>query len=824
MSNEYAIKVIMQVVKQDGRKENVSFDKILRRIEILCTRLALTRVDAVEVAKDTINGLYNGITTEEIDHFASAICAEKIRDDPQYDKLATGLCISRLHKNTSKDFLVVTNRLYENGDKGHLVTKEYLDYVTFHIDKIQAALNYMRDYDFDYFGIKTLERAYLFRTRSDTPIDNTIVKNTQTGKKLKLDTKKEQIIQKKFGTIVERPQHLFMRVAIALNMDNLDHALETYELMSQRYFIFGSPTLYNAGSCWPQLSSCYLLKMDDSLDAIFELINEVAQISKRAGGIGISISDIRAHGSAIRGTNGHSDGIIPMIQVLNQVGRYVNQSGRRNGAIAVYIEPWHADVFPFCELRKNTGAEEMRARDIFLALWIPDLFMKRVQDDALWSLMCPDECPGLTKVYGEEFTKLYEKYEASGKYRKQIRAKELWFHILSMQIESGMPYMLYKDNINRQSNQMNIGVIQSSNLCSEIVEYSDSNEIAVCNLSSLCLPRFVEDNHYNYDKLRYVAQVATRNLNKVIDINYYPSDKAKQSNFKHRPIGVGVQGLADVYCMLDVPFDSEEARVINRKIFETIYFGCLTESNNLAKIYGPYETFWHNGGCPFSKGLLQYHLWGHESDYLLTDNDWDGLISSIKKYGTRNSLLTTAMPTASTSQLMSNSEAIEPITQNIYTRTTLAGEFVVINKYLVERLIKLGLWNKETQNELMYDKGSIQNISTIPDHIKAVYKTAFEMKTKPIVQQSIERGPFIDQTQSLNLFCKIPDFEMLTSAQFYGWKNKIKTGMYYLRTQPAVDPIEFGMDQEIIDAIELKRGNKKGGGKNGEGRIKICWM
>jgi ribonucleoside-diphosphate reductase alpha subunit len=805
----------MSVIKRDGRKEPMSLDKIFNRIGRLCEKRNLDRIDVLEITKDTVHGLNDGITTEEIDHFTAVKCAQRIKDDPQYDKLASALCISRLHKMTSNNFMEVTNKLVNNQDKfrkyNPLVTEKYVEFVKQHINIIQKELdeNYYQDYRFDYFGFKTLERAYLHRIKEY----QNIIEDS--------NSKKEPIVVKEnklknvYGKIVERPQHLFMRVALALNLDNIDKAMETYRCMARGEFIFGSPTLYNAGSKNQQMSSCFLLKIDDNIESILGTFTDVGLISKRAGGIGISISDIRASGSYIRGTNGNSSGVTPMIQVFNWLGRYINQGGRRNGAIAIYLSPWHADIFHFCELRSNKGNDEERARDIFLALWISDLFMKRVQTNGMWSLMCPDECPGLTQSYGEEFEKLYIQYESEGRYKKQVRASELWFHILSSQIETGMPYMLYKDNVNRQSNQSNLGVIQSSNLCSEIVEYSSYDEIAVCNLSSICLPRFVmtrEDGtkYYDFERLEYIAGMVCYNLNNVIDINTYPVEKAKKSNMKHRPIGIGVQGLADVYCLFDLPYDSNEARILNKKIFETIYYGALKMSVELAKKQGHYETFKINGGSPFSHGKLQYHLWGLTNDDLLMGFDWESLIEDIENYGTRNSLLTTVMPTASTSQIMGNSEYTEPITTNVYIRTTLAGEFMIVNKYLVEKLINLGLWTEEIRNEITYDNGSIQFISEIPDEIKAVYKTAFELKNKPIVQQSVERGPFIDQSQSLNLFCKTPDFDQLTSSHFYTWKNKAKTGMYYLKTQPAVDAIKFGIDIDEINRIEEKR--KKTGG------------
>jgi len=791
----------MEVIKRDGRRERVSFDKIIIRIEGICQRLKLDRINPIKIAQDTVQGLYNGITTEELDFYAANKCAEMILDDPQYSQLAAGLCISNLHKNTLDNFYKVTEKLYNNVDQEQksnpLITTKYFNTVKKYQDKIQSVIDYDRDYLFDFFAVKTLERAYLIRLKNDL---------THINVQEKSNDKDELVMRKKYGYIVERPQHLFMRVAIGIHNDDIDSAIETYNLLSQHYFTHASPTLYNAGSNRPQLSSCFLLGINDSLNDIFDTIKNVALISKWAGGIGIHISDIRCKGSLIRGTNGNSDGIIPLARVINEVGRYVNQGGRRNGAIALYIEPWHGDIYEFLDLRKNTGIETMRARDIFLALWIPDLFMKRVRDDSYWSLMCPDECPNLTNTYGEEFEQLYISYENQGKYKKRIKAKDLWFHILEAQIETGMPYMTYKDNVNKQSNQKNIGVIKSSNLCSEIVEYSTAEEIAVCNLGSICLPKFVEEINgqkvYNYEKLRYVSKVLTKNLNKVIDINYYPTEGSRISNMKHRPIGVGVQGLADTYCKMDMAFDSEEAKILNKKMFETIYYGCLEASVELAKKDGAYESF---KGSPFSQGLLQYHLWNLDESKLLMNYDWNSLINDVKLYGTRNSLLTTAMPTASTSQIMNNSEGIEPYTTNLFLRRTSAGEFPVINKYLIEKLISNNLWTKELREEFLYENGSIQNIEEIPKKIKEIFKTAFEMKNKSIIQQAIERGPFIDQSQSLNFFSNTPDTTMLTSAHFYTWTNKLKTGMYYLRSQPAVNAIKFGLDPDAIKRINSKR-------------------
>lgn len=768
----------MQVIKRNGQLEDVQFDKILNRIDILYKKCKLIRVNPVKIAQDTIRGLHNKITTEDIDNLASIQCAHRIKEDIEYDKLAVAICVSRLHKMTNKDFMQVSDELKSY----NLISDKYYDFVRDNIDVITKNIDHSRDYKFDYFGFKTLEKSYLHK-----------IKN---GKK---------------SYIVERPQHMWMRVALGLNLDNIDDAMETYEGLSKMEFIFGSPTLFNSGSDCNQMSSCFLLKMGDSIEQIYETIKQVALISKRAGGIGISMSDIRSSGSIIRGTNGISNGPIPFIQELNYTGRAVNQGGRRNGSIAIYIEPWHSDVFHFCELRSNKGNEDQRARDIFLALWIPDLFMKRLEEHGMWSLMCPDECPGLTQVYGDEFETLYTKYEKEGRYKRQVKASELWVHIITNQFETGMPYMLYKDNVNRKSNQANSGVIQSSNLCTEIVEISSPEEIAVCNLSSLCLPKFVKEDkngqkYFDFKRLEYVAGLATKNLNKVIDINYYPVKEAKNSNFKHRPIGLGIQGLADVYFLFDYPYDSTEARILNRQIFETIYYGALKMSVELAKNFGSYSTF---EGSPFSKGQLQYHLWGLQKDKLLMNYDWETLIDDIMTYGTRNSLLTTVMPTASTSQIMGNFESMEPVASNVYTRTTLAGEFTVVNKHLVDKLLNLGLWTENIRNELLYDKGSVQQIAEIPDKIKKVFRTAFELKNKPIIDQSIERGPFIDQSQSLNLFCDIPDSNSLTRCHFYGWKNGLKTGMYYLKTQPATSAIQFGLDYDIIEEIKEKRGGKK---------------
>jgi ribonucleoside-diphosphate reductase alpha chain len=807
----------MEVIKRDGRREPVSFDKVTSRITGVCKKLGLKRINPVKVALDTLAGIYDGITTEDLDLFAANKCAEKIIEDTEYNTLAAGICISNIHKTTSANFMEVTDKLYNNIDRAGkinpLITKEYYDNVKHNINVIQSNLDYERDYLFDFFGVKTMEKAYLIRLLNEkikSDFTSSTLKQSKKQKQKMKNISNELMMRQKYGRIVERPQHMIMRVALGIHGQDINAAFETYHLISNKYFTHASPTLYNAASPHSQLSSCFLLNIHDSIDGIFETVADVAKISKRAGGIGITISNIRARGSLIRGTNGNSDGIIPLAKLFNQEARYVNQGGRRKGAIALYIEPWHADVYDFISLRKNTGAEEMRARDIFLALWIPDLFMRRVLEGGKWSLMCPDECPGLTTVYGKEFEDLYLKYEREGRSRKVVNAEDLMLKIMESQIETGMPYMCYKDNVNNKSNQSNIGVVQCSNLCSEIVEYTSPDEIAVCNLASICLPRFIETDSngnkvYNYQKLYEVAKVATKNLNKIIDINYYPVEKARYSNLKNRPIGVGVQGLGDVYCMLDLPFDSDEAIEINKKMFETIYFGCCEASMELSIVDGPYETY---EGSPFSKGKLQWHLWGLTNDDLLMPWDWNGLIENIKKHGMRNSLLTAIMPTASTSQLMKNNECIECYTSNLYVRRTLAGEFIVVNRHLVEKLIDAGLWTEELREELLYDNGSIQKIKQIPDEIKAIYKTAFEMKTKPIIDQAVTRGPFIDQSQSLNLFIDKPNFNMLRMAHLYGWKKGLKTGLYYLRSKPAVDAIAFGLDMDSIMRIKIERGEE----------------
>jgi len=789
----------MEVIKRNGNREQVSFDKIIKRIKALCWELDPQYIDPIAITKSTIESLYNGISTEEIDFVSADICASQIMYHPDFNKLAARLCVSNLHKTTRESFEDVAELLYTHldttGNKCPLISDKLYEISKKYSKEIQNELDFDRDYLLNFFGIKTLERSYLMRLKNSNSKD--IIQYN------------ENKLRKKYGRIIERPQHLFMRVALGIHEDDLTRAFETYHYMSQKFFTHATPTMFNAGTPRPQLSSCFLLGMGDSISGIFKTVTDAAQISKWAGGIGIHISAIRSSGSLIRGTNGTSDGIVPLARLLSMLAKYVNQGGKRNGSIAIYSEPWHADIWEFVELRRNTGEEELRARDIFLALWIPNLFMERVEEDGMWSLMCPDECPGLTDAVGDDFKRLYEKYESEKRYRKQIKARELWHHILVSQIETGMPYMCYKDHANEKSNQKNLGTIKSSNLCSEIIEYSDENNYAVCNLASICLPAFLEQKDgklvYNYQELYKVARIATRNLNIVIDRNYYPVSETKKSNMQNRPIGLGVQGLADVYNKLSLPFGSEESNKINRKIFETIYFGAMTESMEMAKEFGPYESY---EGSPISKGIFQFNLWGFDDD--INDSelawDWKGLRENILKYGVRNSLVTAVMPTASTSQIMGNVECIEPYTTNMFVRTTIAGEYTVINENLVRDLLTKGLWTKDVRDELIFDGGSIQNIASIDDHLKQVYLTAFDMDQVNIIRQSVERGRYIDQSQSQNVFLKDPDFMRLTKSHFYGWKNGLKTGLYYLRSQPAQDPIKFGLDPLTIKMIKERRG------------------
>ena len=704
--------------------------------------------------------------------FVANTCIQKSIYHPDYNTLAKYICVDNLHLNTPSTFLECSKILYDN----KLITNNLFNVISANSDDIEKMIITDRDYNFDFFGIKTLERSYLFKT---------------------------YINNKKI--IIERPQYLIMRVALGIHNDDMQSVSETYNLISDKYFTHATPTLFNAGTNKPQLSSCFLLGMDDNLENILDQIKQIGLISKWSGGIGVHLSALRGRNSLIKGTNGISEGILPLCVLLDKEAKYINQGGKRPGSIACYLEPHHCDIFEFCDLRKNTGNEDERARDLFLALWISDLFMKRVENDEMWSLMCPSKCPNLNLVYGKEFEDLYISYEKQGLYNKQVNARQLWKHIMESQIETGMPYILYKDHANNKSNQKNLGTIRSSNLCAEIIEYSDKDEVAVCNLASICLPRFVinkEDNiTFDYEKLISVCRVIVRNLNKIIDINFYPIETGRLSNNRHRPIGVGVQGLADVYNLFDIPFDSEKASSLNKLIFETIYYACLDESKELAKKYGSYSSFKNS---PFSEGKLQFHLWNINSNQLSGLYDWDKLTNEIQKFGTRNSLLTALMPTQSTAQIMNCSECFEPIMSNIFIRTTSAGEFFVINQKLVNKLIKSNLWNDDMRKLIMINNGSIQNIKQIPQNIKNTYKTCYELKLNSIIKQSAERGPFIDQSQSMNLFTQKPNYTLLTSALFLGWKLGLKTGMYYLRSTAAVSPIRFGID---IDDIKRLTGN-----------------
>ncbi len=742
------------------------FDKITARIRKLNYGLN-PLVDPVRVAMRVIEGLYDGVTTSELDNLAAEIAATMTTTHPDYAKLAARISVSNLHKNTKKSFSETMDDLYNyvnprTGKKAPLLSDEVYKVIKKNSDKLDSSIIYNRDFGYDFFGFKTLERSYL----------------------LKLN-----------GKIIERPQHMLMRVSIGIHLDDIESALETYELMSKRYFTHATPTLFNSGTPKPQMSSCFLLTMkDDSIDGIYDTLKQTAKISQSAGGIGLSIHNIRATGSYIAGTNGTSNGIVPMLRVFNDTARYVDQGGgKRKGSFAIYVEPWHADIFDFLELKKNHGKEEMRARDLFYAMWTPDLFMKRVEEDGEWTLMCPNECPELYDVHGEEFEKLYEKYEVEGKGRKTIKARELWEKILESQIETGTPYMLYKDSANRKSNQKNLGTIRSSNLCTEILEYTSADEIAVCNLASIALPMFVKDGEFDHKSLFDVTVRVTKNLNRVIDRNYYPVKEAENSNFRHRPIGLGVQGLADTFIMLRLPFTSEKAKELNQEIFETLYFAAVTASAEEAKKDGPYQTY---KDSPISKGEFQHNLWGIKDEELSGRWDWAALRKTVKKQGVRNSLLVAPMPTASTSQILGNNECFEPYTSNIYTRRVLSGEFIVVNKHLLEDLVERGLWNEEMKQELMRNNGSIQTIEAIPTDIKELYRTVWEMSMKDIIDMSRHRGYFIDQSQSLNLFMEGATMAKLTSMHFYGWKSGLKTGMYYLRTKSAVDAIKFTLENK----------------------------
>ena len=764
----------MYVVKRDGKKEPVMFDKITARVRKMCYGLN-NIVDPVKVAMRVIEGLYDGVTTSELDNLAAEIAATMTTAHPDYAKLAARIAVSNLHKNTKKLFSETMTDLYEyvnprTGKKAPLLSDEVYQIIQKNAEKLDSTIIYSRDFNYDFFGFKTLERSYL----------------------LKLN-----------GKIVERPQHMLMRVSIGIHLNDIDEAIATYELMSKKYFTHATPTLFNAGTPKPQMSSCFLLQMqEDSIDGIYDTLKQTAKISQSAGGIGLSIHNVRATGSYIRGTNGTSNGIVPMLRVYNDTARYVDQGGgKRKGSFAVYIEPWHADIFDFLDLKKNHGKEEMRARDLFYAMWMPDLFMKRVQEDGSWTLMCPNECPHLYDTYGDEFEKLYEGYEKVGKGRKTIKARELWEKILESQIETGTPYMLYKDHVNRKSNHKNLGTIRSSNLCTEIMEFTAKDEVAVCNLASIALPMFVGERangekFFNHKKLYDVTKKVIRNLDTVIDRNYYPVPEAENSNFRHRPVGLGVQGLADAFIMLRLPFTSDAAKKLNQDIFETLYFAAVQSSMEMAKAKEPYSTY---KGSPMSEGEFQFNMWGIKEEELSGNWDWKKLRKNVLKNGVRNSLLVAPMPTASTSQILGNNEAFEPYTSNIYTRRVLSGEFIVVNKHLLEDLVELNLWDNDMKEEIMRANGSIQHIDKIPQELKDLYKTVWEMSMKDIIDMARHRGYFIDQSQSLNLFMQDPDFGKLTSMHFYAWKSGLKTGMYYLRTKSAVNAIQFTLTKENKD-------------------------
>ncbi|MAR85273.1 MAG: ribonucleoside-diphosphate reductase subunit alpha [Cytophagia bacterium] len=751
----------MLVIKRDGRKESVKFDKITARIEKLSYGLNTEFVKTIEIAKKVIDGLYDGVSTQELDELASETAATLTTKHPDFATLAARIAVSNLHKTTSKSFSSTMKRLYtyinpKTGENASLLSKEVYGVINKNAALLDSSIIYDRDFSYDYFGFKTLEKSYL----------------------LKLD-----------GKVVERPQHMLMRVAIGIHMDDLDSVLETYNLLSEKWFTHATPTLFNAGTPKPQLSSCFLLTMkEDSIDGIYDTLKQCAKISQSAGGIGLSIHNVRATGSYIKGTNGVSNGIIPMLRNFDMTARYVDQGGgKRKGSFAIYLEPWHSDIFEFLQLKKNHGKEELRARDLFYAMWIPDLFMKRVESNSDWSLFSPDEAKDLHETYGEEFEKLYGKFEKEGRARKTVKAQDLWFEILESQIETGNPYILYKDACNIKSNQKNLGTIKSSNLCTEIVEYTSPDEVAVCNLASIALNKFVKDDMtYDHKKLYEITKVITKNLNKVIDVNYYPVEEARNSNMRHRPIGIGVQGLADTFILMRQAFDSPEAKKLNEDIFETIYFGAMEASMEIAKKEGTYKTY---EGSPVSKGIFQFDMWGVTPSSKRWD--WTKLKREVKKYGIRNSLLLAPMPTASTSQILGNNECFEPYTSNIYTRRVLSGEFIVVNKHLLKDLIKLNLWNESMKNRLMEANGSIQGIEEIPDDIKLLYRTVWEVSQKSIIDMAADRGAFICQSQSMNIHMQDANFGKLTSMHFHAWKKGLKTGLYYLRTKAAADAIKF---------------------------------
>lgn len=761
----------MLVIKRDGRKESVKFDKITARIDKLSYGLNTDFVKTIEIAKKVIDGLYDGVSTQELDELAAETAATLTTKHPDFATLAARIAVSNLHKTTSKSFSSTMKRLYtyvnpKTGENASLLSKEVYGVINKNAALLDSSIIYDRDFSYDYFGFKTLEKSYLLR----------------------LD-----------GKVIERPQHMLMRVAIGIHMDDIDSVLETYNLLSEKWFTHATPTLFNAGTPKPQLSSCFLLTMkEDSIDGIYDTLKQCAKISQSAGGIGLSIHNVRGTGSYIKGTNGVSNGIIPMLRNFDMTARYVDQGGgKRKGSFAIYIEPWHSDIFEFLQLKKNHGKEELRARDLFYAMWIPDLFMKRVEANEDWSLFSPDEAKNLHETYGEEFEKLYEKYEKEGKARKIVKAQDLWFEILEAQIETGNPYILYKDAANKKSNQKNLGTIKSSNLCTEIIEYTAPDEVAVCNLASIALNKFVKDDlTYDHQKLYEITKVITKNLNKVIDVNYYPVEEARNSNMRHRPIGIGVQGLADTFILMRHAFDSPEAKQLNAEIFETIYFAAMESSMEIAQKEGPYKTY---EGSPVSKGIFQFDMWGVVPSSKRWD--WTKLKREVKKHGVRNSLLLAPMPTASTSQILGNNECFEPYTSNIYTRRVLSGEFIVVNKHLLKDLIKLKLWDENMKDTLMAANGSIQDIKEIPDDIKLLYRTVWEVSQKSIIDMAADRGAYICQSQSMNIHMQDANFGKLTSMHFHAWKRGLKTGLYYLRTKAAADAIKFTIvkDEKAID-------------------------
>ena len=758
----------MYVIKRNGKQESVKFDKVTARLEKLSYSLS-PMVNIIDVAKKTIEGIYAGVPTTELDNLAAETAASLTITHPDYAILASRIAVSNLHKNTTKSFSKTMRALYDyidpkTGKHMPLLADDIIDIIEKNAELLDSTIIYDRDFGFDYFGFKTLEKSYL----------------------LKLN-----------GKIAERPQHMYMRVAVGIHKEDIESAIKTYHMMSERWFTHATPTLFNAGTPKPQMSSCFLLTMkDDSIEGIYDTLKQTAKISQSAGGIGLSVHNIRATGSYIGGTNGTSNGLVPMLRVFNDTARYVDQGGgKRKGAFAIYLEPWHADVFEFLDLRKNHGKEELRARDLFYALWMNDLFMQRVEANGDWSLFCPNEAPGLAECWGPEFEKLYTQYETEGRARKTIKAQDLWFAIIESQIETGTPYLLYKDAANSKSNQQNLGTIKSSNLCTEIIEYTSPDEVAVCNLASIALPKFVINGKFDHDKLYEITYEATKNLNKIIDYNYYPVIEAQNSNLRHRPIGLGVQGLADTFIMLRLPFESDLAKMLNKNIFETIYFASMTASKDLAKEQGAYATY---EGSPVSKGIFQFDMWGVTP----TDRwDWETLKAEVKQYGVRNSLLLAPMPTASTSQIFGNNECFEPYTSNIYTRRVLSGEFIIVNKHLLKDLVSLGLWNNNMKNKIIANNGSVQNIEEIPADIKELYKTVWEIKQRNLIDMAADRGAYICQSQSLNLFVDSPTTSKLTSMHFYAWKKGLKTGMYYLRSQAATQAVQFTVEKQASNDI-----------------------